>query len=361
VRIARESLDLARATADPQIVQESAYVLLFALAGPDRLGERAALREEIERAALATPRRDTGLIALLDLASDRLMLGDAVAARELRRAAGALAGATPHLGMRWHLATYDAGLAALEGRLADAERLALEALAVGRRARHPFAQGCFDIHCVLVALDRGDPRVAIERFAHFTEERGNRWSVPLHWILALVGRARLALGDAETARALWGRLEEEGLAAIPRNIRWTRAIAEAAHLCADLGARERAEELAALLEPAAEQHAVVPIPIGYGGPLRYALARLYELLGRRGLAERTYAAALEDAERVGAQGWRARVLLDAARFAGDSRESRAWLEDSATTSEKLGQRELARAARAELERLAAAPHRNTRR
>jgi DNA-binding winged helix-turn-helix (wHTH) protein len=311
--IAREALPLARASGDPQQIQEAAYVLLFALAGPDQLAERAALRDEIERAALATPQRDTGLIALLDLACDRLMLGDAAAARELRRAAGVLAGESPHPGLRWHLTTYDAGLAALEGRLDESEMLARDAVVAGRRARHPYAQGCFDIQRVLIAFERGDAQLAVDVFERFTARDPGSWGVPIHWIVALVARARLALGQREAAAALWRRLAEPGFAAVPRNIRWTRSLAEIAHLCADLGDAERAPELIALLEPVADQHGVIPIPVAYGGPLRYALARLYDLSGRPVLAQQSLTEAITRCDRLGATSWSARLKVEASR------------------------------------------------
>jgi len=311
--LAQGALELARATGSAQLIQEAAYTLLFALAGPDRLAERAALRDEIERSARATPRHDTGLIALLDLACDRLMLGDAEAAHELRAAAGALAGETPHPGLRWHLSTYDAGLAALEGRHDAAEALAREALVAGRRARHPYAQGCFDIQRVLLAFERGEPRVAIDVFDRFTQRDTSGRGVPIHWIIALVARARLALGEREAAAALWRRLAEPGFGAVPRNIRWTRSIVEIAHLCADLGDAGRAPDLIALLEPVADQHGVIPIPVAYGGPLHHALARLYDLSGNHALAKASNEQAIAAAEKVGANSWAARIKANSSR------------------------------------------------
>jgi DNA-binding winged helix-turn-helix (wHTH) protein len=350
VETARGALALARKTKEPLLIQEAAYVLSFALAGPDHLAERAALRGEIERAMAACAQRETGLIALLDLACDQLMLGNASAARELRRSAGALAGNAPHAGIRWHLLAYDAGLASLECRLDDSEQLALEAHAAGQRARHPFAQGVYDIQLVAVACDHGDPGAALDRFAPLTSRESANWGLPLHWILATVGRARLFSNDRPGAEAMFRRLAEPGFSAVPRNIRWTRSLAEIAHLCADLGAKDAAEELIALIEPRAEQHACVPIPVAYAGPLRHGLGRLYELSGKRDAAADTYALALADAERVGARGWRARVLLDVARFDRDAKRGRVRAEEARAEAEVLGLGGLAKRAGEELVR-----------
>ncbi len=347
---ARPALALARETGDPLLVQEAAYVLSFALAGPDHLAERAALRDEIERSMAATPQRETGLIALLDLACDQLMLGNADEARELRRRAGTLAGDSPHFGMRWHLLTYDAGFAALEGRLAESEQIALEALAAGLRARHPFAQGCYDIQSVAVGCERGDPSAALDRFGPFTEREGASWGVPIHWLIATVARARLHAGDREGAEALWQRLAEPGFAAVPRNIRWTRSIAEIAHLCAEIGASGAAGELIALIEPRADQHACVPIPVAYAGPLRQALGRLYELVGNRERAAEVFALALQDAARVGARAARARLLLDCARVERDAKRARRGAEEALAEAEAMGMLGLAKRATEELAR-----------
>ncbi|MFO0687831.1 MAG: hypothetical protein U0900_03935, partial [Myxococcota bacterium] len=306
-RLARDAVALARATGDPELVQESLYVLLFSLAGPDQLAERAALREELTASARRTTRRDTALIALLDLACDRLMMGDAAGARALRADAENLVAPSPHPGLRWHLATYDAGLAALEGRLDESEALARDALRFGLRARHPYAQGCFDMQTALVAFERGEPRVALERFGPMIERRGVVENAPIHWMVAFVARAVLASGDRARAEALWQRLAAPGLEAIPRNIRWTRSMVEIAHLCADLDLRDAAEALVALIEPSAEQHGVLPIPIGYGGPVRFALARLHGVRGDARRAREALDGAAEAAERLGAVEWLRRI------------------------------------------------------
>jgi len=306
-RLAREAVGLARATRDPELVQEALYVLLFSLAGPDQLAERAALRDGITVAARKATRRDTALIALLDLACDRLMTGDAAGARALRADAEALVSPSPHPGLRWHLATYDAGLAALEGRLDEGDSLARDALRVGSRARHPYAQGCFDMQTALVAFERGAPRVALERFGPLIERRGVVENAPIHWMIAFVARAALACGERARAEALWRRLADPGFEAIPRNIRWTRSIVEIAHLCADLGLRAAAAPLVALMEPCAEQHAVLPIPIGYGGPVRFALARLHAVGGDERRAGEDFARAIGAAEAIGATIWARRI------------------------------------------------------
>jgi tetratricopeptide (TPR) repeat protein len=244
-------------------------------------------------------------------------------------------------------------VAALEGRLADSEQIALDALAAGQRARHPFAQGCYDIQRVAVGCERGDPSAALERFSPFLGRERAGWGLPIHWLAATVARARLYAGDRAGAEALWHRLAAPGFDAVPRNIRWTRSMAEIAHLCADLGASDSAAELIALIEPRAEQHACVPIPVAYAGPLRGALGRLYELLGRRDAAAETYERALDDAERLGARCWRARLLLDVARVDRDARRAHEQAKQARAEAEAIGMLGLAKRAGDEMARRSA--------
>ena len=76
--IAREALSLARRSRDPETLQEALYILHYALAGPDRLDERWNLIGEICEVARRSASREPAVIALLDIACDRISLGDPV-------------------------------------------------------------------------------------------------------------------------------------------------------------------------------------------------------------------------------------------------------------------------------------------
>jgi DNA-binding winged helix-turn-helix (wHTH) protein len=301
--VARSAVALARESRDAEALSEALYVLHFALGGPDCVEERGALvRELVERRA-AGSRRDPAVILLLDAASDRLLIGDAKGAAHLREEAATVAGERPHPGLVWHLRAHETGLALLEGRFGEAEALADEAYRLGTRIDHPYAQPVYRGHRALLALERGRPEGV---FRWFDPARRYRYGA-LQWTDALVGRALAAAGRREEAEARLRNLTAEGLADLPRNLRWTATAVEIAHLCADLRDRERADLLAEALEPVADQHAVMALPILYGGPVTHALARLRALQGRRREADELFREARAAALSLGAHPTLARI------------------------------------------------------
>ena len=236
------------------------------------------------------------------------MIGDAAGAAELRAEAAGVGGASPHPGLVWPLRAWDTGFALLQGRFADAERLAAEALPIGVRIGHPFARPVHRGHCGLLAFER---RNFDEVFVSFDPARRfHRGAV--QWAHAFVGRALFAAGRTEEAAARLARLGRDAFRGVPRNIRWTGTAIEAANLCADLADAERAAELAPLLEPVASQHAVLALPVCYGGPATHALGRLYTVLGRHDEAREALDEARASAAALGARPAVRRIELDLA-------------------------------------------------
>jgi DNA-binding winged helix-turn-helix (wHTH) protein/tetratricopeptide (TPR) repeat protein len=306
--IAREAVAIARESGDGVALAESLYVLHFALGGPDFVAERAEFVRELVKASTGGSRRESTVLLLLDAASDALMVGDVVRAAELRAEATGVGGANPHPGLVWPLRAWDTGFALLEGRFADAERLASEAYPIGMRIDHPFARPVHRGHRALRAFAQGDLETV---FRWFDPSR------PFHrgaiqWTEAFVGRALHAAGREEEAADRLARVAGNAFRVIPRNIRWTGTIIEVAHLCADLADAARAAELAALLEPIANQHAVLALPVFYGGPAAHALARLYTLLGRHEEARELLDDARASTTALGARPALARIERDLA-------------------------------------------------
>jgi DNA-binding winged helix-turn-helix (wHTH) protein/transcriptional regulator with XRE-family HTH domain len=309
---ARAAVELAQRAGDPDTLQDALYTLHFSLGGPEGLAERSELAREIERIAPRSRSADRALIALLDTACDRFELGDRAGALRLRDTAQRLAGARPHLGMRWHLAVYATGLALLEGRLDEVEPLLQAALMLGRRAEHPYARACANGHLALLARERGDA----ERVVSLLEPGLRAREGPFHWMHAVVGRAELAIGRRHAARARLALLAANEFRDIPRNLRWTATVVETAHLCAELEASEHAAALTRLLDAVADHHAVLPLAMCYGSPASHALARLAELRGDRRAARARYAEAIAACSRIGAEPARLRAERDAGRARG---------------------------------------------
>jgi tetratricopeptide (TPR) repeat protein len=346
-RTARDSVELARSLGEPETLQDALYVLFFLLAGPDALDEREVLAREAEETARATGTTDPTVITLLDMACDRIVRGDAEGARRWRAAAGEVAGADPHLGRVWHLRVYDAGEALREGRFDDAVRTIEETTRLGRRIEHPYARGVERGLRAFLARERGDDAEVLRIF-----EPGRPIRLgPLQFVRALVGRALAAAGRRDEARAVFEELAGPGFDAVPRNIRWYGTMAEAAHLCAELGDRERADQLCELLEPVEEQHAVLPLS-QYCGPVSRCLARLHECAGRLERASELFEEAARACDAVGARPTAARVALEHGRLLarrGERARSREHLAESADLAAALGMAGVEAAARAALE------------
>ncbi len=338
--IAREAVELARAAADPEALQDALYVLHFALGGPDHVPDREQLGEEIVRVASDSRSGDRALISLLDVASDRIMLGDAAGARAFRARADAVAGERPPLAMRWNCGVYDSGVAILEGRFDDAAALVRDTLMLGRRAEHPYAPLVHSGHQVMLAHERGDAAEVLALLERGLSAREG----PLHWVQAMVARARLAAGREADARALFESLARADFADVPRNLRWTATMVELAVLCAELGDAARARALCELLAPIEHHHSVLPMAICYGGPARWALARLAETLGHGDDAVALYGEALEAARAVGARPMQARIALHFGRClsARDPRRAKPLLEEGARLAAELGMAGLVR-------------------
>jgi len=294
--LAREAVELARASGDADLVIDACYVLHFGIAGPAGFAEREALTEEMRLAAPRAERPEEAVIALVDVASDRIAQGDAEGARRWRAEAEAVAGERPNPTMVWHLLAYDAGLAHLEGRFADMERLNAEARRIGQRIDHPYAAGVYVAHRVGLALERGDFEYVARAFGRAAESGAGA----VDWMRAVALRAELALGRVDEVRRRFEAIVAAGLEQLPRNIRYVSTLLELGHLCADLRDRERAPEFEALLAPYADLHGVLPVPICYGGPVAAALARLAALQGRSADARDFSARALAAAESLGA-------------------------------------------------------------
>ncbi|MEZ4333819.1 MAG: AAA family ATPase [Myxococcota bacterium] len=342
--LAREALALARTSGSPVALEESLYILHYAISGPDDLDERAALIDDLEDAARNGADRDVGVIALLDIACDGLMQGRLEKAIELRARAAALAGEVPTPSMTWHLRVWDTGLALMQGRFDEAEQRAHDALLLGRRVGHPFAGTCFSGQMSILERERGREAETAQRMADKPEAPAGA----SHWASAVLGRAFHAIGDERRARAQLAALAANGFQDLVRNIRWNASIVEIAMLVVEIGDDAVTPVLLRALETQRAQHGVIPIPIAYGGPFVRPIAGLTARLGRADEALALYDEALEAAAALAAEPTVARIELEAAPLrarAGKLARAVEGLRTSASIAESLGMARVLEAAR----------------
>jgi tetratricopeptide (TPR) repeat protein len=250
------------------------------------------------------------VIAILDVACDRLELSDPAGAARLRREADTTAGEPPHPYTIWHRRVYDTGLALMEGRLAEVEGRVEEALELGRRIEHPYARGCANAHLAELHSSLDAHEQVLAAFDPVIDARQG----PIDWVRTRVARSRLALGRRSEALSLYEPVVAEGPGSIRRNLRWMATMVEIAHCCADLEDSERASAWIDALLPFEAHHGVMPMVICYGGPVPWALARLHEIRGRADDADDLYREALASATEMGARPVEARIRLGHGRL-----------------------------------------------
>jgi DNA-binding CsgD family transcriptional regulator len=201
----------------------------------------------------------------------------------------AIAGARRNPLQRWWVLIYRGLLAGSAGRDAEAEELAHEAAALGRRLGQPAADAyrIGQLSRIYWAAGRlaeleEDVSEALVRFPGL---------VTLRCIRAL---ADAAAGEIEA-------LVADGFAALPRDSLYLASLAilgEAAVTCRAVGA---ARPILDALTPYASRNLIQGVPVGWGAAAWY-LARLQWLLGRRSDAARSAATAQRLHRRWGAAG-----------------------------------------------------------
>lgn len=329
-----EALALARGLGDPTTLGFVLSRRLVGLLGPDALDERLATADEILRTG--TPSHGAELEALgarvdaLAERGDRGGLDCALAIFEQK----ARASREPF--SLWTATSLRAALALLEGRYAEAEVLAGEALAIGRGAqtRTPllrFAQQLFSLRGWQGRLAEVEPLV---RAGAAETQVVPAWRCALAQFYVIAGR------EAE-ARSELDALAAGGFADLPRDSTWLTVMSLLANVCARLGDVPRAALLYDLLWPYAGRVAVSRFSVLLA-PIDQRLGMLAGLLGRYDAAEEHFAGALALAERMRALPWQAETryhwaeMLRRRAGRGDRERALALLDEAEAEARAVG-------------------------
>lgn len=198
--------------------------------------------------------------------------------------------------LHWHVPLLRATEAHIAGRLAEAERLAEEGLAMGRRVNHPDIDTWYLVARIIPKFWQGHSEEVEPIARRLIDECPD---VPTL-------RTALALILAETGRRQEAAIELDRQAAnrfagVPRDFTWLVNIAGLAAVCHSVGDRARAEVLYELLLPHAPYLVRVnQIGVGCSGPVAYLLGLLAMTLDRMDEAVRQLEAAITISERIGA-------------------------------------------------------------
>ena len=330
-----DALQMARGLDDGSTLRFVLTRRLIGLLGPDHLEQRFATTREIldSKSRNRTFEAEALLSSLADHAerADRDALDAALAAFDQ------LAQSSRVPAFRWTAASARAGMALVEGRLADAEALAQQALALGRKVetRAPtlrFAQQIFAIRGWQGRLSEIGPML---------ESGVAQTAVVPAWRCALADYY-CASGRETEARREFDALAVGDFAVLPRDANWLIGISLLADTCARLRDPRRAATLYALLRPYAGRIAVSGPLTVLTGSTDARLGLLASTLGRLDEAESHFEAALALAERMRALPWRAVIRhqqaeLYAARAGqGDRERALELLDESEAIGETVG-------------------------
>jgi DNA-binding NarL/FixJ family response regulator len=355
LQLSQEAVALARRLGDPATLAAVLYDCHLAIWGADQgemAGERLAMATEVVGLAegigdWAMALRGRGLRR-----TDLLEVGDLEGFDADLAAAERTAERLRQLHHHWQLPLAYATRAMLGGRFAEAEALAAQGLAIGRRAGDKGVGIRYTGCLVTLRLMEGRFGETVELFQRLSA----RFPALLVYRTGLAG-ALIEAGRADEAQAVVERLTVRDLAALPRDPAWSWTLATLAFPCHHLGDRTRAAMARQLLEPYADRN-IVLIGTQCLGPAAYYLGLLDLTLDRPDLAVRSFQHAAALAGRLQAlpmvamsHEGQARALLALDR-PGDRQQAQALLAEAVATAGELGIHGLGERASALLKELA---------
>lgn len=294
---AHRAVELARASADPALLGWVLYSVHHALWTVDNLDARVASAAEMEAAAARAGQRTLDLRSSHARLVTSLELDDlASAGSELVRLARlARELGDPHY--QWSAEVHAAAIAFAHGRLDDAEHHAGRALALGDRiAWADEAEVAWLV--LLVQL-----RAAQGRLGELREAAEAALAWPPSWLVdprCLAAQVRLAVGDEAGARALYAALVGDGVAAIPRDLRWLGTLVSVGALAIAFADRPVARAVYDALVPCEARNAVQGLGVVCHGPVALTLGTLAAALDREPAARAHLARALARAQHTNA-------------------------------------------------------------
>ena len=311
--LSRDALQMARRIGD-------AETLAFALSGygaarssPEHTPEQVAPTTELVELAMqigdlerATEGYELRLVALIGLGDLPGAKADLAAMRRIAEQLG-------QPSQQWFVAVYEALVALLEGRLAEAEALMTGARNLGKRAQSWSAEVSYGLQLYLLRREQDRLAEVEELVRRAVEEH------PTYPIWRCVLAQMLAeLGHTDEARQTLDGLAADGFAQVPFDETRLVSLGLLAEAANSLDDQERASALYELLLPYGDRIAVAYPEISTGAVARN-LGLAAWTVERWEDAERHFEAALELNERVGARPWLARTQADRARMRRERR------------------------------------------
>ncbi|HEV7807148.1 MAG TPA: AAA family ATPase [Solirubrobacteraceae bacterium] len=347
-QLADEALDIARRLGDPASLARVLTMRCNTTLGPrvtrqrrEHTAQAARLADELGDPIVAAEAAIIGAGAALEA-------GDVADAGRLHERYAEL---TAQLGipyMRWYERSWRVKHCLIVGAPQAAERLAFETLAIGQEVGQPdaFAWCLSQIGVARLlqgTLDEGEPNLP-DLFALPVSLPIGPELTPSHsvWLQVELGKSSTfcEVGRLEEGRRHYEAAMVHNLEDLPRDYAelWIPMSASAA--CVQLGDRERAPRLHALIEPYADRF--VDNGPAWAGAAAHYLGRLARLLEDYDEADERFDAAARSYERIGAPAWLVHARIDWAemlrtrRRAGDLERAATLLSHAAGAARELG-------------------------
>jgi class 3 adenylate cyclase/tetratricopeptide (TPR) repeat protein len=293
--LTREAVAIARRLGDPRTLAAAlAREMFLMVATPEAMrqrlrntGEMLQLAERAGDRELAVRGHVYRMLALLDVGD---VAGADVELDTYSRLAEELR-MPQHL---WHVPLLRGMRASMDGRFADAERLADEARRGGERAQEPLSAQLYALQMSVLRRHQG----RVEEMIPAVREMAQRYPAIRAWRLALVSFLADA-GRLEETRTEFERLAAHDFDDIPLDAQWLTAMTRIADACAHLGDAQRAALLYEKLAPFADYAVVAGRAASMNGPVSSYLGRLATTLGRVDDAIRHLEHGLELGRRMG--------------------------------------------------------------
>jgi len=227
--------------------------------------------------------------------------------------------------------------ASLEGRFADFERFAQEALAIGQALEVENAAGIYGTQMFMLRREQGRLREVEPLLRYFirTPEGADAWRPGLALIYAELGRT-------SEAAAEFDQLARRDFSDLPQDGNWLVAMTYLADVCVFLDDTSSALALYEMMLPYKQVNILISVGSAcYGSASRY-LGALATILARWDDAEQHFDDALTMNQRMEARPWLAHTQYQYARMLlsrdqpGDSEKAEALINDALATARELG-------------------------
>jgi DNA-binding CsgD family transcriptional regulator/tetratricopeptide (TPR) repeat protein len=337
---AKQAVALARRVRDPATLAFNLAVMLNVPWGPEQTEARLTDATEVLRLAEAAGDAD-----LITHAHDRILLGylelgDIQAVDVAITAHHRVAEEAPQSFYRYFTAGFQTMRALLDGRFAEAERLAQQALAFGQQAQVENADGVFGMQMFLLRREQGRLAELAPAVRYFVRQHtATTWRPGLALIYS-------ELGLVQEARIEFEHLAQHDFTDLPRDGLWVTCITYLAEVCVFLQDTARAATLYRLLHPYAGHNVIVGGAVAcYGAASRY-LGMLAAAMARWDDAEQHFQEALAMNTRTGARPWLAHTQYDYAAMLlargrpEDQTQAMTLLEEALATARELCMRAL---------------------